>query len=105
MNYDTTQIGAPYVRVNRLTIVWPAVGQPTAEMEQSLAVKLATGEIRTIDPLPTIGATLDFAVDGNTPIPLVDFETGAELGIETTLNQVMLGVLAVIRAKQREVQG
>ena len=108
MNYNTTTVGEPYIRVHRLTINWPDSVQhqlPTATLEQSLAVKLASGEIRTLEEVPTIEVAINLVDDGNTPIPLVDFETGALLGVETTLNQVMLGVLAVIRSRQIVTQG
>ncbi len=108
MNYNTTIVGEPYVRVHRLIINWPdsALHQlPTATLEQSLAVKLASGAIRTLEPVPTIEVAINMEDDGNTPIPLVDFETGELLGVDTTLNQVMLGVLAVIRSRQIVTQG
>lgn len=107
MNYDPSQVGVPYVRVSRLTIDWPDSVQssmPSAKMEQSLAVKLADGSIRTLEKMPDIVAQLDFT-RGNEPIPLIDPETGANYGSDTSLNQAMMTVLAVIRQHQRIAQG
>jgi len=107
MNYDPSQVGLPYVRVTRLTIDWPdSVGepQPTASIEQSRAVKLLDGSIRTLDTLPTLGVKLDFT-NGDIPIPLVDPETAQPLGMDTSLNQAFVQVLAVIRKYQIETQG
>ena len=107
MNYDPSQVGLPYVRVTQLKVDWPdSLGdlQPTALIEQSLAVKLADGSIRTLDKLPSIGVKLDFT-QGDEPIPLVDPETAQPLGIDTSLNQIFVQVLAVIRKYQIETQG
>lgn len=63
MNYDPSQVGLPYVRVTRLTIDWPdSVGepQPTASIEQSLAVKLLDGSIRTLDTFPTLENSINY---------------------------------------------
>lgn len=100
-NYDGSQVGVPYVRVHRVTIRWPdSEATPSAFIEQSEGVKLADGTIRTLGPLPNIDVHLDFAGNGDTPIPLVNPEDGTPLGIDTTLNQAFLAVLAVVRAEQ-----
>lgn len=107
MNYDPSQVGVPYVRVSRLVIEWPDSAEspmPTAVMEQTLAVKLADGSIRTLEKMQPIGAKLDFT-NGNDPVPLVNPETAQPLGMDTSLNQAMLAVLAVIRKHQIEAQG
>lgn len=106
-NYDPSQIGVPYVRVGRLTIDWPDSVQgavPTAKIEQTLAVKLADGSIRTLEKMPDVSVQLDFA-KGNDPIPLINPENGVPLGADTCLNQAMLTVLAVIRQHQIIAQG
>lgn len=108
MNYDPSQVGVPYVRVSRLVIEWPDSAEspmPNAVMEQTLAVKLADGSVRTLEKMEPIGIPLDFLNNGNEPIPLVNPETAQPLGMDTTLNQAMLAVLAVIRKYQIEAQG
>jgi len=102
VNYDPSQVGLPYVRVTRLVVEWPDSLkdlQPTALIEQSLAVKLADGSIRTLDNLPAISTRLDFTL-GDEPIPLINPETAEPLGTDTTLNQTFVGVLAVVRKFQ-----
>ena len=100
-NYNGSQVGVPYVRAHRLTVNWPDNGQmPTALIEQSLGVKLADGTVRELQKLGDMTVTLDFATNGNTPIPLVSPEDATPLGADTTLNQAFLAVLAVIRAEQ-----
>lgn len=104
MNYDASQMGVPYVRAHRIIINWPDSSMsPTASIEQSLAVLLADGSIRKLQDLPTIETALDMQNDGGDPIPLVNPEDGTDLGQNTSLNMVMLGVLAVVRAKQLQV--
>jgi hypothetical protein len=100
-NYVATEIGTPYVRANRIEIYYPDNGQlPHAVIHQTLAVKLADGTIRTLEELPSITATFDLAANGADPIPLVDPGTGQPLGPSTSLQSVMLGILAVVRQRQ-----
>ena len=102
LNYDPSQVGVPYVRVQRLTIDYPdAGGVPSATIEQSLAVKLADGLVRVIENMGSFKATLDFT-QGDAPIPLVNPETAQPLGADTSLNQAFLAVLAVVRKEQHE---
>lgn len=100
-NYDASKVGVPYVRAHRITINYPGPAlMPNASIEQSLVVPLADGTTATISTLPTINRAFDMINDGNLPIPLVDPSTGAALGPTTTLNQVMLSILAVVRQEQ-----
>lgn len=100
-NYDASQVGVPYVRVHRVDINYPDSGlKPSATLHQSLAVKMADGKIRKLEDLPLIGVEFDFAANGSDPIPLVSPDTGAALGPTTTLNTVMLNILAVVRQAQ-----
>lgn len=100
-NYDASQVGVPYTRVHHIEIYYPDNGQmSSATLHQSLAVKMADGKIRKIEDLSPIGVQFDFAANGATPIPLVSPDTGAPLGADTTLNMVMLGILAVVRQAQ-----
>lgn len=103
MNYDSSSVGVPYVRVPRLEIDYTNNAFPKVTIQQSLAVKLADGSIRELEPVPEIIAVFDMAADGNTPIPIPDPTTGNPLGINTTLQQVMLSILAVVRKEQKKV--
>ena len=101
MNYDASQVGVPYVRAHEIEIFYPDNAQmPHAVIHQSLAVKLADGTIRTLEKLPAITASFDLANNGTAPIPLVSPDTGAALGPSTSLQGVMLGILAVVRQQQ-----
>lgn len=101
MNYDASQVGVPYVRTHRIVINYPDNGQmPSVVIEQSLACKMADGSVRKLEDLESIFSSLDLQNDGSDPIPLVSPEDGSPLGPSTSLNMVMLGVLAVVRTKQ-----
>lgn len=101
MNYVANQVGLPYARAERIDIYYPDNGQlPHAIIHQALAVRLSDGTIRKLETLPTITATFDLAANGNDPIPLVDPGSAQPLGPSTTLNSVMLGILAVVRQRQ-----
>ena len=100
VNYNPSQVGVPYVRVQRLSIDYPDGGKtPTAYIEQALAVKLADGSVRVIENLGGFGVTLDFT-QGDAPIPMIDPDTAQPLGQDTTLHQAFLHVLAVVRSEQ-----
>lgn len=98
-NYDSSQIGVPYIRSNGIVIHYSTSAQASVTVYQALAVKLADGTSTEIAPCPPITFNLDIP-SGTTAIPLVDPTTGANLGANTTLQQVMLGILAVIRQQQ-----
>lgn len=101
MNYDASQVGVPYVRANKIVIDYPeAPAMPSVVIEQALAVKLADGSVRTLETLAPLNISLDMLNDGNLPIPLVSPEDGSALGANTSLNQTMLAILAVVRSKQ-----
>lgn len=101
-NYDSSQVGVPYVRAQRVEIFWPDAGRmPHAVINQSLAVKLADGTVRQLENMPELKVELDFA-HASDPIPLINPETGAPIGSNTTLQMAMLNVLAVVRQKQIE---
>lgn len=100
-NYDSTQVGVPYVRANKVEIFYPVTNRhPQAIISQQLAVKMADGTIRPLEDIPPITVTFDMLTDGTVPIPLVDPTSGVTLGVNTTLQQVMLGILAVVRREQ-----
>lgn len=103
-NYDSTEVGVPYVRSHEIRIFYPENNlAPSVVIGQKMAVKLADGSIRSLEELTPINVTFDMAADGTTPIPLVDPTSGAPLGANTTLQQVMLGILAVVRREQNKV--
>jgi hypothetical protein len=100
-NYNASQIGVPYVRASRIIINYPDAGVlPSAYVEQSSAIKLADGTIREIDTMNVLKWNIDLVNHGNDPIPLVDPTTGNALGSNTTYNNLMVQLLAAIRAEQ-----
>jgi hypothetical protein len=100
-NYDSSTVGLPYVRITNLVINYPDVaGSPVAAICQSNAVTMADDTTRNLDVLQSLVIPIDLTSDGSTPIPLVDPVTGAGLGTTTTLDNVFLQILAVIRQAQ-----
>lgn len=105
-NYDSSTVGVPYVRAHRIVIHYPIPSTgapPSAEIEQSEAVKLADGTSRFLSNIFTLNATFDLT--DQTPIPLVDPTTGVALGPTVTVGQVMLSILAVVRKHQLLAEG
>lgn len=99
-NYDSTNVGALYVRTNKIVIEYPENGIPNVEISQDIAVKLIDGTVAIVKPLHPIYFGLDLIGHGSDPIPLVDPTSGGSLGINTNLNQLFIGILAVIRQQQ-----
>ena len=100
-SYDASVIGGLRTRASRLIIEFPPNDVPTVHIEQFSAVTMNDGSTQHIQALTTITAALDLVDNGNTPIQMVDFNTGAALsGQTTTLNSVVQQMLAVIRSLQ-----
>jgi hypothetical protein len=105
INYDSTVVGVPYVRAQRIIINYPDAGKsPSATIEQSLAVKMLDGTVRQLENINAINVTFDFANDGSTNIPLVHPDSGLPIGANTTLNNTMLAILAVVRSEQNKAE-
>lgn len=105
INYNSSTVGLPYVRAQRITIEYPDAGRaPTAIIEQSLAVKLADGTVRQLENQGSFAVTFNFAADGSAPIPLIFPDTGLPIGPNTTLNNTMLSILAVVRHEQNKIE-
>jgi hypothetical protein len=102
--YDATVIGGMRVDVSRVLIDYAQSGIPTVNVIQTGAVTMADGSVQWIPLPPNVSSTLTFQLDlvnnAATPIPEVDFTTGATLSTNTSLEQVLLGVLAIIRQQQ-----
>lgn len=99
-NYDASQVGVPYVRVDNLVIQYPKSGLPFVTLEQTKCVKLSDGTIAQIDVMPSISFPVDLIANANTPIPIVNPANGAALGPSTTLQGTMLSILAIVRQQQ-----
>ena len=105
MNYDASQVGVPFVRAYGIHIAYPDAGvHPAVVIEQGLAVLLADGAVRKIGDLNPINVSVNFALHGDDPVPMVHPETGIPLGMDTSLNQAFLTILAIVRSEQLKVQ-
>lgn len=97
-NYDSSQVGVPYVRANGINIQYPISGIPFVTVAQERAVKLSDGTIASLGDAGSI--SFEVNLKDNTLIPLVDPTTGAHLGQNVLSVQVMLSILAIIRQQQ-----
>lgn len=98
-NYDTTK-GLPYPRITQINITYSENGKPTIEYTERTAIVDASGSVQHIDS----GATrhvlnLDAITE---PVQIVNPATGEAIpGMTTTGRQVMLSLLAFLRADQK----
>jgi hypothetical protein len=100
-SYDTTVVGVARCLITDININYPATGVPSVVINQTQAVTMADGSTQLLQPLGSISATLDPIANGNTPVQMVDFHTGLAIpGQFTTLNEVMIKVLAIARSIQ-----
>jgi hypothetical protein len=101
-NYDASQVGEPYVRVPHIHIDYPEPLTATVRINEVEAVKLADGSVRTLAQLGDMAFTIR-PQDMATSLQLVHPDTGVPIpGATMTYQQIMLGLLAAIRAKQIE---
>jgi hypothetical protein len=119
INYDTREVGVPYIRIDDIRIQYPPPGSgdmPSVRLQQQWAVKFASGQIRQFAAAPTIETSVD--ATSQTPIPLVDPDSGAALDAGTraaiagainagvvTMPIAMLVILAIARSLQPPAVG
>lgn len=101
--YDATVVGGLRCQITDINISYPPSGTPGICISQQYAVTMNDGTTQLLTPMNQVTMTLNPAVDGNTPVQMVDFNTGVALtGQFTTLNEVMLKVLAIARMYQAQ---
>lgn len=97
-NYDTTN-HKPYPRVSRLEIDYATDGTPNVQYVEQMAIVDGAGKVRHIE-----GTASRHVLDPSilaAPAQVVDPDTGVPIEGETvTTNQLMLGLLAYLRADQ-----
>ena len=98
-NFNTTQIGVPYKRVNRIVIEYAAPFTARVTFTEQEFVPLVDGSHRSVGNENERSFEVNPENMADT-LPVTDVETGAPLGIETDYGHVMLGIVAAIRAHQ-----
>jgi len=101
-NYNASSVGVPYIRVPEVSISYTTDFKVNVVAHQDEAVKLADGSIRVLQRINPITFTIDLVTQGSESSPLVNPSDGSNLGASVTNNQIMLSILAAIRAKQLE---
>ncbi len=97
-NYDTTTQN-PYPRITEVTISYPQSGDPAVEYVERMAIVDGNGHIQHLDNGSTRNV-LDLS-SINEPAQVVNPATGQPIhGMTATRQQVMLGLLAFLRADQ-----
>ena len=97
-NYDTTT-HKPYPRVTEVLVRYAASGVPTIEYVEQMAVVDGDGRVQHLADGAT-RHTLDLS-QITEPVQIVHPETGAAIpGQVVTQQQLMLGILAFLRADQ-----
>ena len=99
MNFDSTVVGEPYSRIEKIEIDYVASMTANVSFTEQEHVQLADGTHRPIGGENVIKFSV-LPQDMSKTVPLLDSSTGTELGASMSYGQVMLGILAVIRAKQ-----
>lgn len=96
-NYDTTN-NLPYPRVTRIIIDYPESQAPTVDYVERTAIVDSSGAIRMLDGG---GQQVRMQVPGATePVGLVDPATGASIPGSTTVQELLMGITAMIRRDQ-----
>ena len=102
-NYDTTN-GKPYPRVTQITIKYTTAGVPLIDYLEQQAIVDGDNMVRHLEGGAT-SHTLDLS-QLTQPVQAVDPATGADIpGLTFTADQVMLGLLAFLRAVHKRLDG
>lgn len=100
MNYNSTDIGDPYVRVPLVEIKYPAPGVANIRIIEDLAIKAKDGSIKHLETLGQLEWSITPSDMGKS-LQLVHPDTGDAIpGATMTYQQLMLGLLAAIRYQQ-----
>lgn len=99
-NYDTTQVGNPYIRIDRIEITYTSPANGSVAMNEVSAVKLSDASIVKLREAGGLTADISPAVFAES-FPIINPETGQAIpGQQITGQQIMLGILAFCRARQ-----
>lgn len=99
-NYDASTVGVPYVRVPTIQIRYPKPLHGYVTFQEVEAVLLADGTIRQIGDLGEKSFEIK-PEDMADVLQLVDPNTGSNIpGATMTVQNLMLGILAIIRREQ-----
>lgn len=99
MGFNSTVVGVPYTRTKRIVIDYPEAMTAHVTFVDQESVMLADGSSVPIGE-ERVGTFSVFAGDMATEVPLVSPDTGELLGASVTNSQIMLSILAAIRAHQ-----
>lgn len=99
MNFDSTIVGKPYSRIEKIVIDYTAQNTATVQFQEQEHVKLEDGTHRPLGSENTVTFNV-LPQDMLIQVPLLDSNTGSVLGASMSYGQVMLGILAIIRSKQ-----
>jgi hypothetical protein len=100
-NYDASQVGVPYVRIPSFTLDYPSPGNARVEAQEVSAVKLANGEVKVIDKIGVLAFRIQSHQLAET-FPLINPDTGANLGASMSYQQLMIGITSALRKAQIE---
>ena len=99
-NYDTTT-HKPYPRVTRIVIEYPESGIPVVTYDEHTAIVDGDNRVQMLAATGQQHVLLIDPAKFAEPIQIVHPSTGADIpGQSITLQQIMLGVTAVVRADQ-----
>jgi hypothetical protein len=101
-NYDTSN-GLPYPRVTRIVIDYPESGVPTVDYIERTAIVDSAGTVRMLDGG---GQLLRMQLPGPTEtVGWVSPATGAPIPGSTTVQELLMGVTAMVRRDQLRRDG
>ena len=100
-NYDSSEVGVPYTRIPEVVIDYPMPLTAIVNCTEVDSLKLADGELLQYGS----PGQFTFQINPNDMgevIQLVDPTTGHDIpGATMTVQQIMIGILGVIRSRQK----
>lgn len=98
MTFDSTVVGQPYTRIQRVVIDYPAPATAHVTVQHQPHVPLTDG---THQPIGSVGeVSFDLAPENmSDPVALHMPGEDVSLGMNTTIGDLMVGIYSVIRGK------
>jgi len=97
--FDRTTVGKPYLRIDKISIDYPAEMTAVVRFAEQTFVPCVDGSHLAVGEL-NYKEFMVMPADMGTKFELLDVATGAKMGAQVSYGQLLVSILSAIRAHQ-----